>query len=87
MIKKLDEFDERKLADTSAKAPEGPSIYVRFGQNDFIHEYFIQATEAFFLEVGYDCIFMRGTNFETEEERVALKEATENVIDNIDDEI
>ena len=76
MVKRLDDFDDRILADTSAKAPERPSIYVRFGQNDFINEYFIQATEAFFLEVGYDCIFMRGTNFDTKEERNALKEAT-----------
>ena len=85
-IKKLDPPIEAELQKTFTKTKtrendetQHPSIYVRFHQNDIIEEYFEQATQAFFLEVGYDCIFMRGTNFQSEEERIALKEATQNI--------
>ena len=72
---------------TESKTNE-EQIYLRFSPNDMIADkYFGKATEAFFLEVGYDSVFTWGTDFKSDKQRDALKNAVNTILDNIDQEI
>ena len=59
-------------------------LFLRFNPTDMIaNKYFGKATDAFFLEVGYDSVYCWGIDFKDPKARKALKTETSQLIKNV----